>query len=282
MVRVIRSRAAGNSAVAGATGAVSGELMGQLIMHSLYPGKQVSDLQESDKQIISALSTLAAGLAGGVTGGGSASALAGAQAGKNAVENNALHAEDDKKRQKAKWSLPYLTGEKKQQTEKLISDLNAKSEAFDANLDAACKNLSSAQCQGMRQELAAMGRSYDEKLDGQYVGTMGSVHKEGKGQVDALLWQYATADVKAERDANVNRIAENWSVSKETAANLYDGMAVVHTTAAIGGAVYGMKGIKEPAAIKPAGNASSFDANEICFSQNTVSNNKTDRGTGVK
>ncbi|WP_254185882.1 VENN motif pre-toxin domain-containing protein [Pantoea sp. B270] len=64
--------------------------MGKLIMHSMYPGKQVSDLQESDKQIISALSTLAAGLAGGVTGGGGASALAGAQAGKNAVENNAL------------------------------------------------------------------------------------------------------------------------------------------------------------------------------------------------
>ena len=31
--------------------------MGQLIMHSMYPGKQVGDLQESDKQIISALST---------------------------------------------------------------------------------------------------------------------------------------------------------------------------------------------------------------------------------
>nr|WP_262417943.1 VENN motif pre-toxin domain-containing protein [Pantoea dispersa] len=44
-------------------------------MHSMYPGKQVSDLQEPDKQIISALITLAAGLAGGVTGGSSASAL---------------------------------------------------------------------------------------------------------------------------------------------------------------------------------------------------------------
>ncbi|OWS74103.1 hypothetical protein CBW22_17150 [Pantoea sp. VS1] len=90
VVGAVTSWAAGNSAAAGATGAVSGELMGQLIMHSMYPGKQVSDLQESDKQIISALSTLAAGLAGGVTGGSSASALAGAQAGKNAVENNAL------------------------------------------------------------------------------------------------------------------------------------------------------------------------------------------------
>ncbi|QZY92321.1 VENN motif pre-toxin domain-containing protein (plasmid) [Pantoea dispersa] len=90
VVGAVTSWAAGNSAAAGATGAVSGELMGQLIMHSMYPGKQVSDLQESDKQVISALSTLAAGLAGGVTGGSSASALAGAQAGKNAVENNAL------------------------------------------------------------------------------------------------------------------------------------------------------------------------------------------------
>ncbi|TQC75916.1 VENN motif pre-toxin domain-containing protein [Pantoea dispersa] len=59
-------------------------------MHSMYSGKQVSDLKESDKHIISALSTLATGLAGSVTGGSSASALADAQAGKNAVENNAL------------------------------------------------------------------------------------------------------------------------------------------------------------------------------------------------
>ncbi|MEN4656324.1 polymorphic toxin type 17 domain-containing protein [Pantoea agglomerans] len=94
----------------------------------------------------------------------------------------------------------------------------------------------------MRQELAAMSKSYDQQLDGQYIGTMGSVYKEGKGQVDALMWQYASADAKAEREANVNRIAENWGVNKETADGLYTAMAGVHTTAAIGGAVYGMKG----------------------------------------
>lgn len=87
-----------------------------------------------------------------------------------------------------------------------------------------------------------MAKSYDEQLDGQYIGTMGSVYKEGKGQVDALIWQYATADAKAEREANVNRIAENWGVSKETADTLYTTMAGIHTTAAIGGTVYGMKG----------------------------------------
>nr|WP_308003918.1 VENN motif pre-toxin domain-containing protein [Yersinia pestis] len=42
----------------------------------------VSELSETEKQTISALSTLAAGLAGGLTGDSSADAVAGAQAGK--------------------------------------------------------------------------------------------------------------------------------------------------------------------------------------------------------
>ena len=234
----VTSYAAGNAALAGASGA----MMGEYIAQQLYPGVKLSDLSEEQRQTISALGTLAAGLAGGVVGDSTADVVAGAQAGKNAVENNALHAEGEKQRQDAKWSLPYLEAEKKQQAEKLISDLNAKDKAFDAALDSACKGLSSAACQGMRQELAAMSKSYDQQLDGQYIGTMGSVYKEGKGQVDALMWQYASADAKAEREANVNRIAENWGVSKETADGLYTAMAGVHTTAAIGGAVYGMKG----------------------------------------
>ena len=242
VVGAVASYAFGNNALAGAAGGVSGELMAGLVMKQLYPGKTVGDLSETEKQTISALGTLAAGLAGGVAGDSTADIVAGAQAGKNAVENNALHAEGEKQRQDAKWSLPYLEAEKKQQAEKLISDLNAKDKAFDAALDSACKGLSSAACQGMRQELAAMSKSYDQQLDGQYIGTMGSVYKEGKGQVDALMWQYASADAKAEREANVNRIAENWGVSKETADGLYTAMAGVHTTAAIGGAVYGMKG----------------------------------------
>ncbi|WP_337015993.1 hemagglutinin repeat-containing protein [Pantoea agglomerans] len=234
----VTSYAAGNAALAGASGAV----MGEYIAQQMYPGVKREDLSEEQRQTISALGTLAAGLAGGVVGDSTADVVAGAQAGKNAVENNALHAEGEKQRQDAKWSLPYLEAEKKQQAEKLISDLNAKDKAFDAALDSACKGLSSAACQGMRQELAAMSKSYDQQLDGQYIGTMGSVYKEGKGQVDALMWQYASADAKAEREANVNRIAENWGVSKETADGLYTAMAGVHTTAAIGGAVYGMKG----------------------------------------
>jgi len=48
-------------------------------------------------------------------------------------------------------------------------------------------------------------------------------------------------DAKAQRDANVQHIAQNWGVSPEAASALYDTMTYVHGAAAIGGAVYGMK-----------------------------------------
>ncbi|MBM7341238.1 hemagglutinin repeat-containing protein [Pantoea coffeiphila] len=88
VVGAIVSYEAGNSAAAGAAGAVSGELMAQLVMNQLYPGKRVSDLTETEKQTVSVLGTLAAGLAGGITGGSAADGMAGAQAGNNSVENN--------------------------------------------------------------------------------------------------------------------------------------------------------------------------------------------------
>ncbi|MCB5321719.1 hypothetical protein LH412_06705 [Yersinia intermedia] len=93
----------------------------------------------------------------------------------------------------------------------------------------------------MRQELAAMGKSYDEQMNGQYIGTMASVYKEGAEKVDGLMWQYATADTQAQKAKDIQTIASNWGVSIETASALYTGMAITHTTAAIGGAVYGMK-----------------------------------------
>ncbi|WP_186374660.1 VENN motif pre-toxin domain-containing protein, partial [Yersinia rohdei] len=76
----------GNSALAGASGA----MMGEYIAQQMYPGVKREDLTEEQRQTISALGTLAAGLAGGLAGGSTADAVAGAQAGKNAVENNNL------------------------------------------------------------------------------------------------------------------------------------------------------------------------------------------------
>ncbi|MBG6286904.1 hemagglutinin repeat-containing protein [Pseudomonas nitroreducens] len=82
----IVANAQGNSGVAGAAGAATGEL----IAKQLYPNKPHDQLTEKERQIVSALSTLAAGMTGGLVGGDSSGVVAGAAAGKNAVENNDL------------------------------------------------------------------------------------------------------------------------------------------------------------------------------------------------
>ncbi|WP_428984154.1 VENN motif pre-toxin domain-containing protein [Pantoea agglomerans] len=82
----VTSYAAGNTALAGASGAA----MGEYIAQQMYPGVKREDLSEEQRQTISALRTLAAGLAGGVAGDSTADAVAGAQAGKTSLENNAL------------------------------------------------------------------------------------------------------------------------------------------------------------------------------------------------
>lgn len=82
----VTSYAAGNTALAGASGAV----MGEYIAQQMYPGVKREDLSEEQRQTISALGTLAAGLAGGVVGDSTTDVVAGAQAGKTSLENNNL------------------------------------------------------------------------------------------------------------------------------------------------------------------------------------------------
>ena len=91
----IAAASGNNSALAGAAGAVSGELLGRWIAAEYYPGVKTEELSDEQKSTISALSTLAAGLMGGLSGGSSADAVTGAQAGKNAVENNLLSGSED-------------------------------------------------------------------------------------------------------------------------------------------------------------------------------------------
>ncbi|WP_439127160.1 VENN motif pre-toxin domain-containing protein, partial [Rosenbergiella epipactidis] len=90
MAHAALSLAKGENALAGASSAVTAEAVG-LISKSYYD-KNPSELDESQKQAISALASLAAGLAGGLVGGDTASAVSGMQTGKVTVENNYLSA----------------------------------------------------------------------------------------------------------------------------------------------------------------------------------------------
>lgn len=88
VVNAALAAAQGQNALAGAAGAATGELVGMIALE-MY-GKSADELDETQKQTVSALATLAAGLSGGLVGDSSASAVAGAQAGKTTVENNSL------------------------------------------------------------------------------------------------------------------------------------------------------------------------------------------------
>ncbi|CAI1845705.1 Possible hemagglutinin (DUF638) [Serratia quinivorans] len=83
------------SAVAGAVGAGGGELVARVILSEMFQGRKISDLTESEKQQVSALSQLAAGLAGGLAADSGAGVVTGSQAAKNAVENNLLGGSED-------------------------------------------------------------------------------------------------------------------------------------------------------------------------------------------
>ncbi|ORM75474.1 VENN motif pre-toxin domain-containing protein, partial [Pantoea eucrina] len=88
VVGAVVAQASGNSALAGAAGAASASAATSVIAKKLYGTDDYSRLDETQKQTISALSTLAGGLAGGLTGDSVASVVSGAQAGKNTSENN--------------------------------------------------------------------------------------------------------------------------------------------------------------------------------------------------
>ncbi|WP_181952664.1 cytidine deaminase-like fold-containing protein, partial [Yersinia canariae] len=140
----------GNSALAGASGAV----MGEYIAWQMYPGIAREDLNEEQRQTISALGTLAAGLAGGLTGGSTADAVAGAQAGKNAVENNYL-SNTEKSRQTYLNNKQNLTAEEQKDKERL----NRKDLESDLAVYAACSG-TGADCQAEREKAKAAQDTY--------------------------------------------------------------------------------------------------------------------------
>jgi len=113
VVNAALSLAKGENALAGASSAVTAEAVGMI--SKAYYDKNPSELDESQKQTISALASLAAGLAGGLVGGDTASAVSGMQTGKVTVENNSLgdnkprHDDDELKREHGDRELKVIS-----------------------------------------------------------------------------------------------------------------------------------------------------------------------------
>ncbi|XKM14526.1 VENN motif pre-toxin domain-containing protein [Orbaceae bacterium ac157xtp] len=140
----------GNSAIAGGAGAVTGEVVADIICDKLY-GKEVKDLTEAEKENISALTQLATGLATVASTGGDLNATGTAvAAGKNAVENNYLSSQDhqDKKALEYKERHGELTDKERLR----LIELNIKDETSTDNLIVACVDVLSEACDVERQK----------------------------------------------------------------------------------------------------------------------------------
>ena len=188
VVGAVVSHAAGNSALAGAAGAASGELMAQLVMKELYPGKKVSELTETEKQTISALGTLAAGLAGGISGDSLADAVAGAQTGKNAVENNYLSVSEKTELELAKQILQKSKDPKEREIAQLKYDaLREKDVTSDQKVIDACGNgaAGSAACASARLEVIVVKGEYESI--GNYNSKASQQYADAYGQIVNLL-----------------------------------------------------------------------------------------------
>ncbi|WP_368868858.1 VENN motif pre-toxin domain-containing protein, partial [Proteus penneri] len=138
------------SATAGGLGAGSGELAARYIAKELFPNKDVSELTESEKQQVSALSQLASGLAGGLTTGDIAGAITGSQAGKNAVENNYLN--DSEYRQKTSLELKEKQGKITEVEQQKLAELRIKDTETTQRLLDACAGGVSPECTAARKD----------------------------------------------------------------------------------------------------------------------------------
>lgn len=192
----------GNSAAAGAAGAVTGELAANAIRASLYPGKTAEELDESQKQTISALATIASGMAGGLAGDSAASAVAGAQGGKNAAENNSLAG--DRAREAAKQAAESL---KKQVREKLgegtaSSIANGIINALADTGDAALGSADYAADAAMALASCAAGDSYCSKAMSDLAGKNQAVADSVSALMQGETWSTVADTVKQAAGGN--------------------------------------------------------------------------------
>jgi len=210
----VTAYAAGNSALAGASGAV----MGEYIAQQLYPDVKREDLSEEQKQTISALGMLAAGLAGGVAGDSIADAVAGAQAGKNAVENNWLSVQEAERKAilERKEKAGTITPDERQE----LSGINQTDKTRDQAIHDVCTqgNKGSAACGALIAPAQEALSKYGENVT--YSLLYKDLYPQDAANLQSVLQGLDAGSIS--RDQAITAIAQASGVSWETAASRYD------------------------------------------------------------
>ena len=209
VVNAALSLARGENALAGASSAATAEAVGMI--SKAYYGKDASELDESQKQTISALASLAAGLAGGLVGGDTASAVSGMQTGKVTVENNFLGNTSSEKLDGARDKL--LSGDKSKEAALNLLTLENADKRSDVLLDRFVRDpslLSSAD----KQELQTYLQVYAYEMSREYGTDM--AQELVKGLLSGNDYLKHSPDNELQRKAQ--NILAGWSIQESQAA----------------------------------------------------------------
>lgn len=216
LVQGALAAAQNKNAMVGATGAVTGELVGMMATELYH--KDASQLTEGEKETVSTLATLAAGLAGGLTGDTTVEALAGAQTGKTVVENNSLAG--DKARESLKgsneWWKQRVRETLGENTSSQITNgvLNALTEVGDTGLLAA----DSAFDVGAALVTCSLGETYCNQAK----SDLGKKNQAASDAVNAVMSGDAWAAVKG----TVGKAAQGDQIALENLAGVLAGALV--------------------------------------------------------
>ncbi|ELY7545998.1 hemagglutinin repeat-containing protein [Cronobacter turicensis] len=234
------ANAQGKDALAGAAGASTGELTAKLAL-DLY-GKKPEQLGEDERQLISALSSVAAGLAGAAVSDNTAGVQAAAQAGKNAVENNALNGNDAQEKSNIQLALSE-TGlalhprslEEIESLEKRRDQLLRLSEVVDQYVKDACsQGIASTSCQEANVLLLGLQQSYDG-----YLGSM--TYKDLNKDEYAKVSQLIAETTAGSWDYTIEDYAKTHNISYQEAKDKFSKAIRINQAADIIGILYGFK-----------------------------------------
>ncbi len=234
------AKAQGKDALAGAAGASTGELTAKLAL-DLY-GKKPEQLGEDERQLVSALSSVAAGLAGAAVSDNTASVQTAAQAGKNAVENNALNGNDAQEKSNIQLALSE-TGlalhprslEEIESLEKRRDQLQRLSEVVDQYVKDACsQGIASTSCQEANVLLLGLQQSYDG-----YLGS--TTYKDLNKDEYAKVSQLIAETTAGSWDYTIEDYAKTHNISYQEAKDKFAKAIRINQAADIIGILYGFK-----------------------------------------
>ena len=160
----VEAYSANQNAAAGASGALAGEVMADVIAKELY-GKKPNQLNREEKEVVSSVSQAAGALVGGAAANSSQGIGVGLTTAKNAVENNFLS--DASRARLNALKTKYHRGEKLTNKEKLeFRDLIESDQRSDVLLDKFRKDPNSLNSKEREAFLSYVDRYYIETVTG--------------------------------------------------------------------------------------------------------------------